>query len=97
MSDVGRVAEVARVRPGPGETNEGEASVKRTTVIVGLLGTVLAPSPAWAYTDPGTGALLLQLLFGGIGGLAVVLKLYWRAIKTRVARLVQRSKTTDTV
>lgn len=67
------------------------------SVIVGLLGIALGPSPAWAYTDPGTGALLLQLLLGGISGLAVVLKLYWRAIKTRIARLVQRSKTTDTV
>ena len=40
-----------------------------------LLGTVvvlalLAPAPASAYTDPGTGAMIWQLLVGaGIGGL----------------------------
>lgn len=34
--------------------------------------------PAWAYLDPGTGSMLLQLLLGGIAGIAMILKLYWR-------------------
>ena len=33
-----------------------------------------------AYMDPGTGSLFLQLLLGGVAGLAVVLKLYWRRL-----------------
>ena len=33
---------------------------------------------AFAYLDPGTGSLLLQLLLGGVAGLAVIGKLYWR-------------------
>jgi hypothetical protein len=33
---------------------------------------------AWAYLDPGTGSMILQLLLGGIAGAIVVLKLYWR-------------------
>ena len=67
----------------------------RKTLVLPLLWTVLSPSMAWAYTEPGTGALLLQLAFGGVAGLAVVLKLFWTAIKTRVVGLVQRSKRTD--
>lgn len=32
---------------------------------------------AHAYLDPGSGSMLLQLLLGGVAGLAVVVKLYW--------------------
>ena len=33
--------------------------------------------PAQAYLDPGTGAILLQMLLGGVAGALVILKLYW--------------------
>jgi hypothetical protein len=33
---------------------------------------------AWAYLDPGTGSMVLQLLLGGVAGAIVILKLYWR-------------------
>ena len=32
----------------------------------------------WAYLDPGTGSMILQLLLGGIAGVAIILKLYWQ-------------------
>jgi hypothetical protein len=37
-----------------------------------------ATSPAWAYLDPGTGSMMLQLMLGGVAGLMVVGKLYLR-------------------
>ena len=43
-------------------------------------------SNAWAYLDPGTGSFLLQMLLGGIAGLAVVGKLYWTRLKLAIAR-----------
>ena len=42
---------------------------------------ISTPSPALAYIDAGVGSMILQLLLGGIGGLLVVLKLYWHRIK----------------
>ena len=33
--------------------------------------------PAQAYLDPGTGAIILQMLLGGVAGALVILKLYW--------------------
>lgn len=33
--------------------------------------------PAQAYLDPGTGSMILQLLLGGLAGIALVGKLYW--------------------
>ena len=41
---------------------------------------LLMERTAFAYLDPGTGSLLLQLLLGGVAGLAVIGKLYWRRL-----------------
>lgn len=38
--------------------------------------------PAWAYLDPGTGSIILQLLLGGVAGVAMVAKLYWHRVKS---------------
>jgi len=45
-----------------------------------LLGMVLTASatPAYAYLDPGTGSMILQVLLGGVAGVALAGKLYWR-------------------
>ena len=37
-----------------------------------------AVTPAYAYLDPGTGSMILQLMLGGVAGLMVVGKLYYR-------------------
>jgi hypothetical protein len=43
---------------------------------------VLDPDhPAYAYLDPGTGAILLQILFGGAAGALIIFKLYWNNLK----------------
>lgn len=38
----------------------------------------ISPMPAFAYLDAGTGSMIVQLLIGGIAGLAVIIKLYWQ-------------------
>ena len=42
--------------------------------------------PVFAYLDPGTGSMLVQLLVGGLAALAVAVKLYWYRI-LRVLRI----------
>jgi hypothetical protein len=37
-------------------------------------------TPCYAYLDGGTSTLLLQLLYGGIGGGLVLIKIYWRKL-----------------
>ena len=39
---------------------------------------VTASAPAYAYLDPGTGSMMLQLMLGGVAGAVVVGKLYLR-------------------
>lgn len=50
-----------------------------------LVGLVL-PIPAFAYVDPGTGSVLLQLLLGGTAGLVVFWKLFWNRLSGRFRR-----------
>ena len=42
---------------------------------------VLFTQPAWAYLDPGTGSMLLQVILGGIAAIGVALKLGWHKIR----------------
>ncbi len=42
---------------------------------------LLAAQPAWAYLDPGTGSMLLQVILGGIAAVGVALKLFWHKIR----------------
>lgn len=43
-------------------------------------------SPAYAYLDPGTGSMLLQLVLGGVAGALAVGRLYWHRLKALVTR-----------
>lgn len=43
-------------------------------------------APAYAYLDPGTGSMLVQMLLGGVAGALVVGKLYWARIKAFFGR-----------
>ena len=57
--------------------------------LVWLLGT----SPAYAYLDPGTGGMILQLLLGGFAGALVVGKLYFSKIKAICLSIFMRDGT----
>lgn len=35
-------------------------------------------APAFAYLDPGTGSMVLQILAGGVAGAIVIIRLYWK-------------------
>lgn len=55
-----------------------------TLLSASLLGATTAD--AFAYLDPGTGSMILQIIFGGIAGLMVVGKLYWAKFKSLFSR-----------
>jgi hypothetical protein len=42
---------------------------------------LMMAAPAYAYVDPGTGGMLVQLVTGGVAGLFVLARLYWGRIK----------------
>ena len=39
-----------------------------------------ATSTAQAYLDPGTGSMILQVVLGGVAGVALAGKLYWQRL-----------------
>ena len=52
---------------------------------------LLSTQNAYAYLDPGTGSMILQVLAGGVAAVAVMGKLYWR----RLSRFLRISKRDD--
>jgi hypothetical protein len=44
----------------------------------------LVTEPAFAYLDPGTGSMLLQVILGGVAAVGVALKLFWHKIRVAV-------------
>jgi hypothetical protein len=56
---------------------------KRTfQAMVLFLSTSLLSESAFAYLDPGTGGMLIQIVLGGVAGLAVAGKLFWHQLKS---------------
>lgn len=55
---------------------------------------LLSTEPVFAYLDPGTGSMLLQVILGGVAAIGVIIKLYWH--KFRVAIGMGRRKNTET-
>lgn len=43
---------------------------------------VLAAKPAYAYLDPGSGSMILQVILAGLAGAALVIKMLWHRILT---------------
>jgi hypothetical protein len=56
----------------------GRTSTRATFFLVLVYGFSLTQD-ALAYLDPGSGSMMLQLLLGGVVGVAAILKLYWSA------------------
>tara|TARA_B100000953_G_scaffold251328_1_gene214089 strand:- start:150 stop:353 length:204 start_codon:yes stop_codon:yes gene_type:complete len=41
-------------------------------------------SNAFAYIDPGSGSMILQMLIGTLLGAGIVVKLYWQKIRMKI-------------
>lgn len=57
--------------------NFGNQSFRLATAMIAV---AISTSPAYAYLDPGTGSIILQVLLGGIAGLVLAVKLYWHKL-----------------
>ena len=51
------------------------------------------PKAAYAYLDPGTGSLIIQVIIATLVGVSFGIKMYWRKIKTFfISRFSKRKK-----
>ena len=58
--------------------------MRLSTMFISLIVFFMILNPftvAYAYLDPGSGSMLLQLLLGGVTGVVVIFKLYWQRVK----------------
>jgi Mg2+/Co2+ transporter CorB len=58
-----------------------------TFLVVVFLSTI--PS-AYAYLDPGTGSMLLQVLIGGMAATLLSIKVFWKKIKDMFIKIFSR-------
>ena len=90
--DAGRPGRATRLTPGPRRNRgdrglrtrrRGDACRARHLLAISALGllTLSTAPPAHAYLDPGTGSMILQVILGGVAGLVVAGKLYWKRVK----------------
>lgn len=56
---------------------------------------LVSPRAAYAYLDPGTGSYILQLLVAFLLGGSLVVKIYWKKIKTYFTNLFSRKQKDD--
>ncbi len=45
---------------------------------------VMCSQPAYAYLDTNTGSMILATIMGGIGGLVVLVKIFWSRIRETI-------------
>jgi hypothetical protein len=69
---------------------------KKSSVLIFTLICLLGWAPdVYAYFDPGTGSMVLQLLMASIFGFLFTLKTYWKKVKGFVKNLVGKNSTND--
>jgi len=51
------------------------------------------PVYVYAYLDPGTGSMLLQLLIGGVVAAMFTIKIYWYKLKSFIKRKLGKKDT----
>jgi hypothetical protein len=57
--------------------------MKADVIWMGLAVVAATATPVYAYVDPSSGGMLIQLLFGGVAGIAILIRLFWHRLKTR--------------
>jgi len=71
----------SRFADGGGRLSRWCPGAARIALAVCLIGALGLDRPAYAYLDPGTGSVMLQLILGGAAGVMVVARLYWSKLK----------------
>jgi hypothetical protein len=72
-----------------------ELGIAAPVVAVSLF--FISSMPAYAYLDPGTGSMMLQIILGGIAGLLVAGKLFWGRIVDFFGSIFRRDSAPESV
>lgn len=50
-------------------------------MLTAIAASIVNPAPAYAYLDPATGSMIIQIVSGAVLGVVLIVKTYWRRIK----------------
>jgi len=53
---------------------------------------VFTISDAYAYIDPGTGSLVIQVILGALVGVGITVKIYWYKIKEKISHINKKDE-----
>ena len=59
---------------------------------VGLIANTLFVSDAYAYIDPGSGSLIIQVIIGALVGAGITIKVYWYKFKEKILGISKKEK-----
>ena len=68
--------------------------MKKFSLLI-IFGVILASaqffiSDSYAYIDPGSGSLVIQMIIGALVGLAITLKVYWYTFKEKISSVIRK-------
>lgn len=79
-----------------GKSDKNATVKKFFGIFVGItLFSLLFPSYAFAYIDPGTGSYIIQILIATLLGLLFSIKLFWQRIKEFITKIFSLNKTQE--
>jgi hypothetical protein len=67
----------------------------RVTGAVALCAWVALSTEAYAYLDPGSGSMMLQILLASVLGGLYAVRAYWRRVRSRLRRQREEPAPTD--
>lgn len=65
------------------------------TVLFSLLLLTVTSGQAYAYLDPGTGHMMLQIIIGAVAGGLMTMKLYWARLRSFFSKPEDRRSTSE--
>ena len=75
--------------------------MKVLLVLFSLLGMSLISNfqfhNAFAYIDPGTGSVIVQMIIGGLVGVGIAVKVFWFRIKTALSPGFKKNNSDDEI
>jgi len=66
--------------------------LKFFVVLIAVAILIMPTRPAMAYLDPGTGSYVYQIIIGSALAGAYTVKVYWKAITTKVRQMMSKKE-----
>ena len=67
------------------------------TILTLLLFSQFSFPNAFAYIDPGSGSIIIQMIIGALVGVGIAVKVFWFKIKLRLSSVFNKNDSNDEI